>query len=66
MSDKATFKWHFTRVCTVCLDKIDLLRKKYFSIMICNSSIYTMDHPDVNYYPDLNVLNFMENMIVLK
>ena len=49
---------HFTMFCTVCLDKINLQRKKYnifLKIMTCNPSIYTIDHPD------LTVSNVMGN-----
>ena len=53
---------HFIKVCTVCWNKIDLLRKKYnlFLIITCDPSIYTMDHPD------FIVCSFMENSIGLK
>ena len=55
--------WHFIRVCTVCLSKIDLHRKKYDifgEIITRDFSIYTMD------YPDLTVSNFMESYIGTK
>ena len=43
------------------LDKINLQRKKYIlEIITCDSSIYTMDHPD------LTVSNFMEKYINLQ
>ena len=53
-------KRHFISVCTVCLDKIDLHRKKYnilLKIIACDPSMYTMDHPIV--------CSFMENSIGL-
>ena len=53
---------HFIRVCTVCLDKIDLRREKYnfFLIITCDPSIYTIDHLD------LALSNFMGISIDLK
>ena len=51
---------HFIRVCTICLDKIDLHRKKYnicLEIIICDPSIYIMGHPDQT------VSNFIEYSI---
>ena len=36
---------HFIRVCTVCLDKIDLQRNEYNFVGGYDLSIYTMDHP---------------------
>ena len=40
--------WHFIRVCTVCLDKTTLQKKKYniiWKIIPCDPFIYSMDHP---------------------
>ena len=54
---------HFIRVCTVCLEKIHLQRKKFnifLKIITCGPSVYTMDHPD------FIVCSFMEKSIDLQ
>ena len=53
---------HFISVCTVYLDKIDLKSElqNFWGIIICDPSIYKMDHPD------LIVSNFQENSIDLQ
>ena len=52
---------HFIRVFTYLslLGKMDLQKKKYnfLEIIICDPSIYTIDHPD------LTISNFMRNFI---
>ena len=64
MTQNASF--HQCPVCTVYLDKIDLKSKiQYFFFwgggdIICDPSIYKMDHPD------LIVLNFQEKSIALQ
>ena len=62
---KCRMMWHFIRVCTVCLDKIDLQRKKYHilgggGIITCDPLIYTMDHPN------LTLSSFIEYSFGLK
>ena len=49
---------HFIRVHKICLDKIDLQRKKYkivLEIITCDPSMYTMDHPN------FIICSFIEN-----
>ena len=54
---------HFIWVCTVCLDKLNIQRKKYnnsLEIITCENSINTKD------YLDLIVWSFIENSIGMK
>ena len=45
MQKKCYIMWHFISVCTVCKDKIILTI--FLEIIICDPSMYTMDHPRV-------------------
>ena len=65
-TDKKRAIRHLVQVCNVCLNKVDLHRKKYtlsleyIVCITCDRSIYRMD------LPDFIVCSFMENSIRLK